>query len=55
MLGFDTAVERLEFEKPVATDSNQKLADYIDALIPSAFALAEQKPRAVDLNRPDER
>lgn len=55
VLGLEDALERLQFEAPVVTDSGSKHAGYIDVLIPSASALVEQKSLGVDLDRPEER
>ncbi len=55
VLGLDDALERLQFEVPVHTDSNSNHAGYIDVFIPSASALIEQKSLGIDLDKPEPR
>ena len=50
VLGFEDAVSRVEFERPVSTAASSH-EGYIDVLIPSAKVLIEQKSLGIDLAR----
>lgn len=54
VLGFEDAVSRLEFEKPVSTDASTH-EGYIDVFIPSASTLVEQKSLGIDLAKEETR
>ena len=51
VLGLEDALDRLEFEQPIVTDSGSKNPGFIDVLIPSARVLVEQKSYGTSLDK----